>query len=314
MARKSRQRRLTETTALYEGYTAAGLAESYHGRFIRDMKLRLERGKGLYPKQRNWLDDLIEGGVPAPKGDPAAIAKIDAAIAGWAGNVERSWESGVLSDFRHKFVNGWDLSEKQAALLEKMLQRDEDDVTGANVYTPSDDFADAARKAAGAIEEFRIEGVETNLGFLGNVLTHEEFVRDEVYTRWVDDNVAELTAVVATAETPAGSDEGLAGAQLDTLDPLAGLNYFREGGGTREAQLAAAVAPGTQPAPQIVGPPNTEPLRSPVQGTIVELTVAEGDAVREGQQIAVIRQANPAFLHFEVRKGVDSVDPVSFLQ
>ena len=139
MARKSRQRRLTETTALYEGYTAAGLAESYHGRFIRDMKFRLERGKGLYPKQRTWLDDLIEGGVPAPKGDPAAIAKIDAAVAGWAGNVERSWESGVLSDFRHKFVNGWDLSEKQAALLEKMLKRYDDDVTGVNVYTPSDD-------------------------------------------------------------------------------------------------------------------------------------------------------------------------------
>ena len=158
----------------------------------------------------------------------------------------------------------------------------------AIVYSPSDEFADAARKAAGAIEEFRIEGVETNLGFLSNVLTHEEFVRDEVYTRWVDDNVAELTADVAPAETPAASDEGLAGAQLDTLDPLAGLNYFREGGGTREAQLAAAVAPGAQPAPQIVGPPNTEPLRSPLQGTIVELTVAEGDAVRQGQQIAVM--------------------------
>ncbi len=42
--------------------------------------------------------------------------------------------------------------------------------------------------------------------------------------------------------------------------------------------------------------------------------VTKGATVKRGQQIAVIRQAYPAFLHFEVRKGVESVDPVGFLQ
>lgn len=51
-----------------------------------------------------------------------------------------------------------------------------------------------------------------------------------------------------------------------------------------------------------------------VYAGIDQVSVAKGAAVKRGQQIAVIRQANPAFLHFEVRKGVDSVDPVSFLQ
>ena len=139
MARKSLQRRLAETTSLYEGYETAGIAASYHGRFIRDMKLRMERGKGLYPKQRNWLDDLIATGVPAPKGDPAQIAAIEAATVSWADNVDRNWESGVLNDFRGKLVQGYDLSEKQATLLEKLLKRYEDDVTGVNVFTPTDE-------------------------------------------------------------------------------------------------------------------------------------------------------------------------------
>ncbi len=53
MPRKSKELRLSQTQALFAEYEAAGIAEDYHGRFIRDMKLRLERGKGLYPKQRN---------------------------------------------------------------------------------------------------------------------------------------------------------------------------------------------------------------------------------------------------------------------
>ncbi|MCB6176921.1 LysM peptidoglycan-binding domain-containing M23 family metallopeptidase [Rhodobacter sp. Har01] len=44
------------------------------------------------------------------------------------------------------------------------------------------------------------------------------------------------------------------------------------------------------------------------------LKVKKGDKVSRGQAIGVVRAADPAFLHFEVRKGVDSLDPMSFLQ
>jgi len=44
------------------------------------------------------------------------------------------------------------------------------------------------------------------------------------------------------------------------------------------------------------------------------LTVKKGDAVKRGQSIGVVRKADPAFLHFEVRKGVDSLDPMSYLR
>lgn len=41
--------------------------------------------------------------------------------------------------------------------------------------------------------------------------------------------------------------------------------------------------------------------------------VKKGDNVKKGQAIAVVQKA-PAFLHFEVRKGVDAIDPLSLIQ
>jgi murein DD-endopeptidase MepM/ murein hydrolase activator NlpD len=51
-----------------------------------------------------------------------------------------------------------------------------------------------------------------------------------------------------------------------------------------------------------------------VYANIDGIAVAKGDRVKRGQAIAKVRSANPAFLHFEVRQGFDSVDPVPYLQ
>lgn len=44
------------------------------------------------------------------------------------------------------------------------------------------------------------------------------------------------------------------------------------------------------------------------------LKVAKGDTVKKGQTIAAVRSGSPAFVHFEVRKGVDSLDPLPYVQ
>lgn len=51
-----------------------------------------------------------------------------------------------------------------------------------------------------------------------------------------------------------------------------------------------------------------------VYANIDGISVAKGAAVKRGQTIAKVRAANPAFLHFEVRKGFDSTDPMPYLQ
>jgi murein DD-endopeptidase MepM/ murein hydrolase activator NlpD len=51
-----------------------------------------------------------------------------------------------------------------------------------------------------------------------------------------------------------------------------------------------------------------------VYAGIEGLKVAKGDAVTRGQVIGAVKAGNPAFLHFEVRQGIDSVDPMPYLQ
>lgn len=43
------------------------------------------------------------------------------------------------------------------------------------------------------------------------------------------------------------------------------------------------------------------------------VSVKKGDKVKRGQTIAKVRAGKPSFVHFEVRQGFDSVDPVPFL-
>jgi murein DD-endopeptidase MepM/ murein hydrolase activator NlpD len=51
-----------------------------------------------------------------------------------------------------------------------------------------------------------------------------------------------------------------------------------------------------------------------VYAGIDNLTVAKGASVKRGQSLGKVRAASPAFLHFEVRKGLESVDPMPYLQ
>ncbi len=43
------------------------------------------------------------------------------------------------------------------------------------------------------------------------------------------------------------------------------------------------------------------------------LTVTKGATVKRGQTVAKVRAGEPSFLHFEVRQGLESVDPMQFL-
>lgn len=51
-----------------------------------------------------------------------------------------------------------------------------------------------------------------------------------------------------------------------------------------------------------------------VYGGIDAVSVAKGATVKRGQSIAKVRAGSPSFVHFEVRKGFDSVDPSGYLQ
>ena len=116
--RKSAQQRISDTQAAIAQWEAAGLGADRRLSFMRDSLRTLLRGKSLSSKQRWWLDALCAEGPPAPKGDPALLARIDAALP----HADPRNGGTILRDFRHRITMGWTLSEKQTAFMTGLLE------------------------------------------------------------------------------------------------------------------------------------------------------------------------------------------------
>ena len=147
------------------------------------------------------------------------------------------------------------------------------------------DFSAVCAKTVRALSEFRIEGVNTNIDFLMNVVDHADFKEGVIHTRWVDLNMAPLAEPSEARQRymsmqPGTAEGGFAGAKVDTSDPLALFAHDAEVKSRKETAVEAA--------PAVVGPNGSNPVSSPIQGTIVSIDVAVGDEVRAGQQLAVV--------------------------
>ena len=157
-------------------------------------------------------------------------------------------------------------------------------------HSPDSRFSTAIARASRALSEFRLQGVDTNIPFLLNVLGHEDFAHGRIHTRWVDEHLAALALPPADARArfvaaDAGPAEetaaaGFAGARVDASDPLALFDH--------DAKVKAQQATAAPDAPSVSGPEGASGVGSPIQGTIVSLDVAPGDEVSAGQQVAVV--------------------------
>jgi hypothetical protein len=136
MARKSAALRLQQASDLAQAYSKAGLSGDRNFRFISDMITRITRSRGLTTKQRNWLDALIEEGVPKPKGDLALIERMEQALAVPGAEGMRD----TLTDFLRRERNGWSLSPKQIAFRDRLLAEAED-IAANGPWKPSEEQA-----------------------------------------------------------------------------------------------------------------------------------------------------------------------------
>jgi acetyl-CoA carboxylase carboxyltransferase component/biotin carboxyl carrier protein len=127
------------------------------------------------------------------------------------------------------------------------------------VHVSATHWGDVVAKAARTLREFRIGGVETNIGFLQAALAHPDFIANRVSTSFIDSHVAALVGAAKTAAHPL---------------------FFAVGAAVADAPTPAKGA--------VAGPAGSEPVPAPLQGTVVAIEVSEGDLVRPGQQIAVI--------------------------
>lgn len=78
------------------------------------------------------------------------------------------------------------------------------------------------------------------------------------------------------------------------------------------AGTVAAITQGTDQVPILVIRHDGNLLT--VYANIDNVRVERGARVTRGQTIATVRQGDPSFLHFEVRDGLESVDPMPYLQ
>ena len=174
-------------------------------------------------------------------------------------------------------------------------------------HSPSVDFADVVKKSYRALCEFRIEGVATNIGFLQNLLQHPEFVANRVYTRFVEDHIAELVAPATSAHRRLFYDHSarphLAGARIDASDPLAVSITGRPEVKTPSLSNPSATVASAR-AYDIAAPENTVAIRAPMQGTIVSIDVQEGETVHQGRQLLVMEAMKMEHVIRAERSGV----------
>ena len=132
-------------------------------------------------------------------------------------------------------------------------------------HSPSPRFADAVAKAYRALCELRIEGVRTNTGFLRSLLRHPDVEANRVTTRFVEEHAAELLRseedghrqlfFARDSEEADRDTSGLAGARIDSRDPLAVLEHGKQTASTGRAEALRA----SPKAPSRPGPRSREP-------------------------------------------------------
>lgn len=151
-------------------------------------------------------------------------------------------------------------------------------------HSPSPSFQDCVDKTYRALCEFRIEGVETNMALLKNVLKHPDFRNNKIDTGFIENNLERLFEVEQGPlrklyfETEPEQAIGV-GAQIDSTDPLAVLAYGKQ---------ESADDPAFEPDYFGIAQEGIVPVKAPMQGTIVSIDIQPGQEIREGQALLVM--------------------------
>lgn len=129
------------------------------------------------------------------------------------------------------------------------------------VHSNSDRLAHAAQRTRRALDEFRVEGIDTNIGLLRAVLDHAEFQTGNGTTTFIEERLPALLAHAAS--------------RIVAADPLAVLRV-------RPASTPRA------PANEDIEEPGIEKVRAPMHGTLVTVLVQPDETVHARQALAIV--------------------------
>jgi len=142
-----------------------------------------------------------------------------------------------------------------------------------------------------ALDEFEITGISTTIPAHRALLAHPGFAAAEHSTKWVEDEV-DATTFASSAEPPHDLDAA--------AEPLVERTVPVEVDGKRFSvrlwlpESPSGIAPPRKRAARLrpggagAGTAGSGTISAPMQGTIVKVLVAEGDAVEVGQSVLVL--------------------------
>ena len=139
---------------------------------------------------------------------------------------------------------------------------------------PAGDYSEVLARAYRALCECRIEGIQTNLPFLQNLLRHADVRAHHINTRFVDEHLHELLSP-----------------EQDTHQRL----YFSQ----PEMPHASGAVAVKQPLPE-----GMLALAAPHRGTVVSIDVELGQRLHPGQQVAVLEAMKMEFIVEATSHGV----------
>ena len=126
-------------------------------------------------------------------------------------------------------------------------------------HSPSPALTDLINKSYRNLCEFNIQGIQTNIPFLQNLLQHPVLPGNRFHTRFVDLEMPQL---------------------VKTGSPVHHRYFFEQG-------LQVGLE-GPLQSPSMEIPPDLAPVRSPMPGSVVSIEVATGDRVRKGQPLLIL--------------------------
>lgn len=157
------------------------------------------------------------------------------------------------------------------------------------VTSRNSEFKVALAQTIKTLEGCSIEGLRTNIPFLLQVLRSDEFESAEVTTRWVDQQIKSLATSAIASQEPddesSATTDGFAGARVDSRDPLALFEYADK---IKAEKAKAAQEDTEEDTPELVAPDGSIGQPAPIQGTIVEVKVSEGDLVQARQELVIM--------------------------
>ncbi len=240
------------------------------------------------------LDELGLAGAPAPPRGMAMQLRINAETLDRSGTTRPG--SGTIEAFEpaagrgirvDSYVYaGYTTNPAFDSLLAKLV-----------VHSPVESFAAVVERGYRALCESRIEGVQTNIDVLANLLRHPQFLAGATHTRFVDEHIDALigdgssrphlffeqSRETTEATQPTGTRQ--AGANIDEVDPLAILDHGKSG-----APSALSAAPAAQPATSALPdlPIGSVPIVAHMQGTVVDVAAVDGAIVHAHTTLLVM--------------------------